>query len=133
MKNLKEMEEMEGNHYRDYIRSFLARGRKIITGHAYKLSTFRCSMKVEGMTPFVRRAFSYESVPDALLRVYCSHCGKIRTLIFCPSKAEFRASCRHVLEDAVEAAAKDYTQVCVDSQRIVPAGVAQWLELKIVG
>jgi hypothetical protein len=128
-------EEMET--YVDYVSRLRAHGAELLRRHMYRLCVYIDEVKVDGASPFSKRALNYNdgSAPTVILRVYCGECKKVRTLLVFPSKSsvELRASCVHVLSATREAALKDSTLVCVGEYKIIPAGIAKMLGLRIVG
>jgi hypothetical protein len=142
-----ELEEMEdqlrdavlwkGNHYKKYLRKLRERGRRILASHMWRTATYVDTMVPDGETPVACRILNYNegSGPKSVFRVYCSHCGRMRTLIIFPGryKVELMASCVHIREEAVQAIAKDRRLVHVGHYRVVPAGLAKMLGLRIIG
>jgi len=121
----------------EVVQGLIKRGRRILIHHMYQTSRFTYVMKINGATPFARRAFNYAVVPGAAVRVYCGTCGKVRSLLVIPAfqgmeEVELRASCRHILQEAVEASV-DGRLVCVEGYRVVPAGIAKMLGLRVIG
>jgi len=112
-------------------------GEKILRNHMLLTSKHTATVKVDGATPFARRVLDFNngSCPESIFRVYCMKCKKMRTLVIYPamSKVEFKASCPHILANAVALATKDSTLVYIGKYRIVPVGVVDMLKVRVLG
>jgi hypothetical protein len=138
---LEETEEMEEtrnrNAYTEHVKKLRCRGRKILLRHMEALSVYRALCSVEGATPMAQRILGSNegSAPETAFRVYCPECGKIRTLLVFPGKyeTELRSSCVHLRDEAATAVFRDRRLVYTGRYRVIPAGLAAMLGLKIVG
>ena len=123
--------------YVSYVRKLRNRGREILLRHMNTLAKHKADVPVSGATPFINRALNRNegNAPTSYFRMYCRECGKIRSLIVLPSRTsvELRASCFHVVEDAVAAVLTDSRLVYIGGNRVVPAGLAALLREKVVG
>ena len=135
MEEMERMEELEG--FGLGIPRPKHDGERILRRHMYLTARFTETVGVKDVTPFTKRVLNYNcgSSPESAFRVYCPECKKMRTLIIYPalSEVEFKASCPHVVTNAVALATKDSTLVYVGRYRIIPAGVARFMGIKVLG
>jgi len=137
MKEMERMEELELEGFGLGIPRPKHDGERILRRHMYLTSRFTATIAVKDATPYTRRLLNYNngSCPESIFRIFCTECRKMRTIIVYPTRTEveFKASCCHVLEKAVEMAKEDGTLVYIGRYRIVPIGIVGLVSAKVLG
>ena len=112
-------------------------GRRILMRHLFETAKFAATIASGDASPVAERILNRNegSAPESVFRTYCPECRKVRTLVVVParSETELRASCKHILEKAVDATKKDRTLVFIGRYRIVPAGLAVLVGERVLG